>query len=56
MRSPPSLKEFLHLAALIFMIAGFLQMTAWAKGKHRLYKKEFPNYPKSRTAIIPFLL
>uniref|UniRef100_A0A914V456 very-long-chain enoyl-CoA reductase n=1 Tax=Plectus sambesii TaxID=2011161 RepID=A0A914V456_9BILA len=44
------------LPALLFTIAGFVQMAIWAKGKHRNYKKEFSNYPKGRTAIIPFLL
>ncbi|CAF0913176.1 unnamed protein product [Didymodactylos carnosus] len=44
------------LTALIFTIAGAYQMTMWALGKHRLYKKEFPNYPKRRKAIIPFII
>ncbi|TMS34792.1 hypothetical protein L596_002311 [Steinernema carpocapsae] len=44
------------LPALLFTVAGFIQMTIWAKNKQRAYKKEFPNYPKNRTAIIPFLL
>uniref|UniRef100_A0A914WCB3 Steroid 5-alpha reductase C-terminal domain-containing protein n=1 Tax=Plectus sambesii TaxID=2011161 RepID=A0A914WCB3_9BILA len=44
------------LPALLFTTAGFVQMAIWAKGKHRNYKKEFSNYPKGRTAIIPFLL
>jgi len=43
------------LPALLFTTAGFLQMHIWAKGKHRNYKKEFPNYPKGRTPIVPFL-
>lgn len=44
------------LPAGLFAAAGFFQMTLWAFGKHRNYKKEFPNYPKGRKAIIPFLL
>ncbi|XP_057334482.1 very-long-chain enoyl-CoA reductase [Microplitis mediator] len=44
------------LPAAFFMIAGAYQMTIWALGKHRLYKKEFSNYPKNRKAIIPFLI
>lgn len=44
------------LAAAIFTIAGFGQMAIWALGKHRNYKKEFPNYPRRRKAIVPFLL
>ncbi|KAK6014449.1 3-oxo-5-alpha-steroid 4-dehydrogenase, partial [Ostertagia ostertagi] len=41
---------------LLFTIAGFAQMTIWAKNKHRAYKKEFPDYPKERKAIVPFLI
>jgi very-long-chain enoyl-CoA reductase len=43
------------LPALLFTVAGFVQMKIWAAGKHRNYKKEFPNYPKNRTPIVPFL-
>jgi len=43
------------LPALIFCGAGMYQMTVWALGKHRNYKKEFPDYPR-RKAILPFLL
>lgn len=39
----------------LFTLAGFIQMKIWADGKHRAYKKEFPNYPKSRSPIIPFV-
>lgn len=31
-------------------------MTVWAIGKHKAYKKEFSQYPKTRKAIIPFIL
>ncbi|XP_012258619.2 very-long-chain enoyl-CoA reductase [Athalia rosae] len=44
------------LPAGIFALAGMYQMTMWALGKHRAYKKEFSNYPRSRTAILPFIL
>lgn len=44
------------IPAFIFAVAGMIQMTMWALGKHRAYKKEFSNYPKQRTAIIPFIL
>lgn len=40
----------------LFLLFSFYQMTEWALKKHRRYKKEFPNYPKERKAIIPFLL
>ncbi|XP_058799796.1 very-long-chain enoyl-CoA reductase [Phymastichus coffea] len=44
------------IPAGLFMLAGAYQMTVWALGKHRLYKKEFTDYPKGRKAIIPFVL
>ncbi|KAG7310648.1 hypothetical protein JYU34_003448 [Plutella xylostella] len=44
------------IPAGIFAAAGFYQMAVWALGKHRNYKKEFPDYPKGRKAIIPGLL
>lgn len=44
------------LPAGLFALAGMYQMTVWAIGKHRNYKKEFPNYPKQRKAILPFLI
>jgi very-long-chain enoyl-CoA reductase len=45
------------LTALLFASAGALQMTIWAKQKHRAYKKEFADkYPKQRKAIIPFVI
>ncbi|WKX93053.1 hypothetical protein Q1695_010800 [Nippostrongylus brasiliensis] len=44
------------LPSLLFTLAGFVQMTIWAQNKHRAYKKEFPEYPKERKAIVPFLI
>lgn len=44
------------VAAGLFMFAGFYQMTMWALGKHRNYKKEFLSYPRARKAIIPFVI
>jgi len=44
------------LPAGLFALAGLYQMTVWALGKHKTYKREFPNYPRSRKAIIPFIL
>nr|XP_026493696.1 probable very-long-chain enoyl-CoA reductase art-1 [Vanessa tameamea] len=40
----------------IFAVVGLYQMSVWALGKHRNYKKEFPDYPKGRKAILPFIL
>lgn len=56
-----ALTKFLHsnlisISAGLFALAGMYQMTMWALGKHRNYKKEFPNYPRSRKAILPFVL
>lgn len=44
------------IPAALFTFAGFYQMAIWALGKHKNYRKEFPNYPKQRKAIIPFIL
>lgn len=44
------------LPAVIFSFAGMYQMTIWALGKHRAYKREFKDYPKRRTAIVPFVI
>jgi len=43
-------------SAGLFTFAGFYQMAIWALGKHKNYKKEFSDYPKSRKAIVPFVL
>uniref|UniRef100_A0AAR2L5N8 3-oxo-5-alpha-steroid 4-dehydrogenase C-terminal domain-containing protein n=1 Tax=Pygocentrus nattereri TaxID=42514 RepID=A0AAR2L5N8_PYGNA len=39
-----------------FTIVGFIQMTMWAKGKHRSYLREFKEYPTLRSPILPFVL
>lgn len=44
------------LSAALFTLAGAYQMTIWALGKHKAYKKEFSQYPKNRKSIIPFVL
>ncbi|OWR44692.1 trans-2,3-enoyl-CoA reductase like protein [Danaus plexippus plexippus] len=44
------------LPAGLFALVGLYQMSVWAIGKHRNYKKEFPDYPKGRKAILPFIL
>ena len=43
------------LPAFLFTLAGGFQMTMWALGKHRNYRKEFDKYPR-RKAIFPFLI
>ncbi|XP_054278523.1 probable very-long-chain enoyl-CoA reductase art-1 [Macrosteles quadrilineatus] len=44
------------LPAGLFTLAGMYQMTVWALGKHRNYKKEFSSYPRQRKAILPFII
>lgn len=39
----------------LFFIVGSLQMYFWAVKKHKRYLAEFPDYPKDRTAFIPYL-
>uniref|UniRef100_A0A8C4DWM0 Trans-2,3-enoyl-CoA reductase a n=1 Tax=Dicentrarchus labrax TaxID=13489 RepID=A0A8C4DWM0_DICLA len=39
-----------------FTLVAFIQMTVWAKGKHRGYLKEFRDYPTLRSSILPFIL
>ncbi len=41
---------------ILFTIVGFAQMSVWALGKHRNYRRDFKEYPRSRKAIVPFLL
>uniref|UniRef100_A0A0N4ZZ50 S5A_REDUCTASE domain-containing protein n=1 Tax=Parastrongyloides trichosuri TaxID=131310 RepID=A0A0N4ZZ50_PARTI len=42
-------------SSLLFTTAGFFQMSIWAIQKHHNYIKEFPDYPKERKSIIPFI-
>ncbi|KAJ2854128.1 3-oxo-5a-steroid 4- dehydrogenase [Coemansia erecta] len=42
-------------AALLFLIVSSGQMYIWAIKKHKQYKREFPDYPKSRKAMLPFI-
>ncbi|XP_018610126.1 very-long-chain enoyl-CoA reductase-like isoform X1 [Scleropages formosus] len=44
------------LPVALFTAVGFIQMTVWARGKHRSYLKEFREYPTIRSPILPFLL
>lgn len=44
------------LPVAFFTLVGFIQMTVWAKGKHRSYLKEFRDYPPLRSPILPFIL
>ncbi|XP_022524097.1 very-long-chain enoyl-CoA reductase [Astyanax mexicanus] len=40
----------------VFTFIGFVQMTIWAREKHRTYVKECKDYPELRSAIIPLFL
>lgn len=42
--------------AWVFAACSFYQMFVWALKKHKRYHKEFPDYPRSRKVMIPFLL
>jgi len=42
-------------ASWFFVLVSSVQMYFWAVKKHSIYKKEFPNYPKNRKALIPFI-
>ncbi|XP_018553763.1 very-long-chain enoyl-CoA reductase [Lates calcarifer] len=44
------------LPVAFYTLLGFIQMTIWAKGKHKAYSREFKDYPSLRMAIIPLLL
>ncbi|XP_031735240.1 very-long-chain enoyl-CoA reductase-like isoform X1 [Anarrhichthys ocellatus] len=44
------------LPVALYTLLGFIQMTIWAKGKHRAYSREFKDYPSLRMAIIPLIL
>lgn len=42
-------------SAFLFNIVATGQMYIWAVKKHKNYKKEFKDYPRNRTSMIPFL-
>ena len=42
-------------SAWFFTIVASLQMWLWAVKKHKRYLKEFPDYPKNRKPMIPFI-
>jgi len=44
------------LTSWIFLGLSFVPMYLWSIKKHKAYKKEFPDYPKGRKLLIPFLL
>lgn len=44
------------IGGYIFLLFSAGQMLEWALKKHKRYKKEFPNYPKNRKAMFPFII
>jgi len=52
---------FFSIPGVLFLIAGTAQMGVWALKKHQNYRRTFdgkdgrPQYPKHRTAMIPFI-
>ena len=44
------------LGAYLFTAVSFGQMTIWALKKHKRYKEDFPDYPKGRKSIVPFII
>lgn len=52
---PKQLFFFFPLVAFYTLLA-FIQMTIWAKGRHRAYSREFKDYPSLRMAIVPLIL
>ncbi|KAJ2160220.1 3-oxo-5a-steroid 4- dehydrogenase [Coemansia sp. RSA 552] len=43
------------LAAVLFLVVATAQMYVWAVKKHANYRREFPDYPRSRRAMFPFV-
>ena len=44
------------LGAYVFLAFSAWQMAIWAVKKHKRYRSEFPNYPRGRKAMFPFIL
>ncbi|KAM8929980.1 very-long-chain enoyl-CoA reductase-like, partial [Pelodytes ibericus] len=40
----------------VYALISFIQMTIWAKEKHYKYTKDFKDYPRFRTSIVPLFL
>lgn len=44
------------LGSYFFLLVSFAQMLEWALKKHKRYKKDFPDYPRGRKAMVPFII
>lgn len=40
---------------VLFLIVGTATMLTWAIQKHKRYRRDFPDYPKNRKAMFPFI-
>lgn len=43
------------IGAAFFWLVSAGQISVWALKKHKQYRKEFPNYPRSRKVMVPFI-
>jgi very-long-chain enoyl-CoA reductase len=43
------------IGAYIFFLVSTVQMALWALKKHKQYRQDFKDYPRSRKAMFPFL-
>ena len=43
------------IGGYIYLVAAIVQMAIWAAKKHKRYREEFPDYPKNRKAMFPFI-
>jgi very-long-chain enoyl-CoA reductase len=44
-----------NVSVLVFLVVATGQMWVWAVKKHRRYRKDFPDYPRNRKVMFPFL-
>ena len=44
-----------NFGAWLFVVLSLSTMGPWAIKKHKRYRKEFPDYPRNRKAMIPFI-
>lgn len=44
-----------NLSNLVFLTVGTLTMFNWAVRKHKRYRRDFPDYPRNRKVMFPFV-
>ncbi|KCV71628.1 hypothetical protein H696_01047 [Fonticula alba] len=42
-------------SCMLFTVVGAAQMSEWANTKHKRYRADFPNYPRERRRLFPFI-